>query len=197
VIKSVDILYLTAFSPPKFPKSVQESLLVPQLKFLRRKRPMSCMKSPIYPFSILTSTHRRESVENDRTLYKLIHTKLLTATLDRPSNMPGAKHKKSLEGRILEVASAAKIGKGETTVRKEEHNKVPKHIREGIRAKSKDRLQKRIEEVCLSALSSAWVFTVQSRQRTWAIIILLSSVFLRTRISLPSAQSENVGLEWG
>jgi len=111
------------------------------------------MKPPIYLFPILTSPHRRESVENDRTLYKLIHTKLLTATLDRPSDMAGAKHKKSLEGRILEVASAAKIGKGETTVRKEEHNKVPKHIREGIKAKRKDRVQKRIEEVCFATRS--------------------------------------------
>jgi hypothetical protein len=189
------MLYLTVFSPPRFLKSVQKSLRVPQPKYPRRKRPTNCMKSPVYILSILTSTRRRENVENDRTLYKLIHTKLLTATLDRPSDMPGAKHKKSLEGRILEVASAAKIGKGETTVRKEEHNKVPKHIREGIKAKRKDRVQKRIEEVSLSARSLSNILTVQSRQRTWAIIILLSSVFSRTRISLPSAQNENVGSE--
>jgi hypothetical protein len=188
------MLYLTVFSLPRFLKSVQESLLIPRLKYPRRKRPTNCMIYLIYLLSILTSTHRRENVENDRTLYKLIHTKLLTATLDRPSDMPGAKHKKSLEGRILEVASAAKIGKGETTVRKEEHNKVPKHIREGIKAKRKDRHEKRIEEVWFHSLISAWVLTIQSRQRTWEIIILLSNAFSRTRINLPSAQSENVGL---
>lgn len=87
-----------------------------------------------------------EDRQNDKTLFKLIHTKLLSASLDEHSNMSGAKRKKSIEGRVLELATAAKLGKGETTVRKQEHNKAPRHIREGIVDKRRERNQAKLEE---------------------------------------------------
>lgn len=61
--------------------------------------------------------------------------------------MPGAKRKKSIEGRVFELATAAKMGKGETTVRKQEHNKAPRRIREGIIDKRRERNQAKLEEV--------------------------------------------------
>jgi len=60
--------------------------------------------------------------------------------------MNGAKRKKSLEGRVLELATAAKLGKGETTIRKQEHSKAPKHIREGIASKRRERNQTKLED---------------------------------------------------
>ncbi|CAG8692630.1 10372_t:CDS:2, partial [Acaulospora colombiana] len=88
-----------------------------------------------------------ESMQNDRSLYKLIHTKLLSASLDGPSEGDGAKRKKSLEGRVLELSKNAKLGKGETDVRRAEHNKAPRHIREGIVAKQKEKREKQLQEV--------------------------------------------------
>lgn len=64
--------------------------------------------------------------------------------------MKGSKHKKSIEGRLLEIANAAQVGEGETSVRKEEHKKATRSIREGIKAKRKERIQQKIAEVvCL------------------------------------------------
>lgn len=91
--------------------------------------------------------------ENDHDLYKLIHTKLLSASLDEYSETSGAKRKKSLEGRVLELANAAKLGKGETTVRREEHNRAPKHIRNGIAEKRRERNKQKVEEVRLQSPS--------------------------------------------
>lgn len=87
--------------------------------------------------------------------------------------MKGAKHKKSLEGRVLEIASAAKIGKGEFTIRKEEHNKAPKHIREGIKAKRKERAQKQLEEVCWYDRVVRFRSDIGSRLKIWATTIPL------------------------
>ncbi|KAG8818798.1 hypothetical protein FRC17_010703 [Serendipita sp. 399] len=89
-----------------------------------------------------------ESMANDRSLYKLIHTRLLTTSLDDPLalDLKGSKKKKSLEGRVLEVANAAKLGKGETTVRKQEHAKVPRKIREGMEKRRKELKQMKLQE---------------------------------------------------
>ncbi|KAG8858585.1 hypothetical protein FRB91_009646 [Serendipita sp. 411] len=89
-----------------------------------------------------------ESMENDRTLYKLIHSKLLTTSLDDPLalDVRSSKKKKSLEGRVLEVANAAKIGKGEVNVRRKEHAKAPRRIREGIEKKKKEINHMKLQE---------------------------------------------------
>lgn len=87
----------------------------------------------------------RDSKHNDRTLFKLIHTKLLTSTSS--TDIPAAQRKKTFEGRVWEVAGAAKLGKGETAVRTAEHNKAPKRIRQGIQDKQAERDKKKLEEV--------------------------------------------------
>jgi hypothetical protein len=74
--------------------------------------------------------------------------------------MNGAKRKKSLEGRVLELASAAKLGKGETTIRKQEHSKAPKHIREGIVSKRRERNQTKLEEVSWSPILFTFVLKI-------------------------------------
>jgi len=70
--------------------------------------------------------------------------------------MTGAKRKKSLEGRILELATVAKLGKGEATVRKREHNKAPMQIRGGIISKRRERIRAKLEEVRRD-LIGAWL----------------------------------------
>jgi hypothetical protein len=107
---------------------------------------------PEFVLEVNIFTIHREAQKNDRTLFKLIHTKLLSASLDEHSDMNGAKRKKSLEGRVLELATAAKLGKGETTIRKQEHSKAPKHIREGIASKRRERNQTKLEDVSWSPI---------------------------------------------
>jgi len=52
-----------------------------------------------------------------------------------------------MAGRVLEAAGMVKLGEGEHDVRKDEHNKAAKRIREGIRKKQKQQGHKALEEV--------------------------------------------------
>jgi len=51
-----------------------------------------------------------------------------------------------MAGRVLEAAGMVKLGEGEHDVRKDEHNKAAKRIREGIRKKQKQQGHKALEE---------------------------------------------------
>lgn len=96
-----------------------------------------------------TWTHYSHSSasQNDKTLYKLIHTKLLSGSLDPSLDLSGAQRKKALAGRVLETAQYSKLGQGEKAVRTAEHNKASKNIRFGIMDKAKERNFKELEEV--------------------------------------------------
>jgi hypothetical protein len=65
----------------------------------------------------------------------MIHTKLLSGSLDPELNLSSAQRQKALAGRIEEVAGSSKLGRGEDAIRKSEHNRSSKHIRDGIRLK--------------------------------------------------------------
>jgi len=89
----------------------------------------------------------RTNAQNDALLHKLIHTKLLSGSLNQDLRLPPGKKLKALEGRILELTAVAKLGKGEKQVRDAERNKAAKHVREGIARKQKERQKQELEEV--------------------------------------------------
>jgi len=85
-------------------------------------------------------------MQNDALLHRLVHTKLLSGSLNPELNMTPAEQRKALAGRVLEVSGIEKLGKGERTVREQERNKAAKHIREGIAEKQKIRDKRRLDE---------------------------------------------------
>jgi len=80
-------------------------------------------------------------------LHKLVHTKLLSGSLNADLNLTGAQRRKALEGRVLELAGSAKLGKGEHIVRSGEHRRAAKRVREGLADKKQERQKKELEEV--------------------------------------------------
>ena len=101
---------------------------------------------------------RRTNAQNDALLHRLVHTQLLSGSLNPDLELTPAQRKKALAGRIMEAAGKVKLGKGEVAVRKAEHNRAAKHVRDGLFEKQKERQQKELEEVRL--LRSSDVFLV-------------------------------------
>ena len=102
--------------------------------------------SPLHPH--LINSPPSSNATNDHLLKKLIHTKLLSSSLDPSLNLTGAQRKKALEGRILELSSGAKLGKGEQEVREKERMRNIRRIRTGMKEKKDDTMKKELEEVC-------------------------------------------------
>ncbi len=91
--------------------------------------------------------YRRTNAQNDALLHRLVHTKLLSGSLNADLNMTPAHRKKALAGRVLELTGQAKLGKGEKSVREGERNKAAKRVREGMLEKQKERQKQQLEEV--------------------------------------------------
>ncbi|KAI9512166.1 hypothetical protein F5148DRAFT_1164425 [Russula earlei] len=83
---------------------------------------------------------------NDVLLHRLVHTQLLSGSLNPELGLTSAQRKKALEGRILELAGSSKLGQGEKTVRAQERNKASKPVREGMLKKQKQRREKLVQE---------------------------------------------------
>jgi hypothetical protein len=83
-----------------------------------------------------------------------------------------AHRRKALAGRVLELSGAAKLGKGEKSVRDKERNKASKRVREGIIEKQKERDKQDLEEVSLNRLSAtnSQPNSHCFRQKIWATI---------------------------
>src|SRR5882762_7039230 len=79
-----------------------------------------------------TNTDYRSNAQNDALLHRLVHTKLLSGSLNPDVNVTPAQRKKALAGRVLELAGQAKLGQGEKAVRSKERNHAAKRVREGI-----------------------------------------------------------------
>ncbi|TBU40465.1 hypothetical protein BD309DRAFT_927106 [Dichomitus squalens] len=86
------------------------------------------------------------NAQNDALLHRLVHTQLLSGSLNPDLNLTPAQRKKALAGRVMEAAGKAKLGKGEAAVRQKEHNRAAKHVRDGLTEKKKERQQKELEE---------------------------------------------------
>jgi hypothetical protein len=103
------------------------------------------------------------NAQNDALLHRLLHTKLLSGSLNPELNLTHAQREKALSGRVLEVAGKTKFGKGEVAVRAAERNKASKQVREGLLRKKTEREKQQLEEVCF--LSSHKLFV------SWIMIV--------------------------
>ncbi len=90
----------------------------------------------------------RTNAQNDALLHRLVHTQLLSGSLNPELNLTPAQRKKALAGRIMEAAGKVRLGKGEASVRQKEHDRAAKHVRDGLAEKKKERQWKELEEVC-------------------------------------------------
>ncbi len=89
----------------------------------------------------------RSNAQNDAILHRLVHTKLLSGSLNADLDMKPAQRKKALAGRVLELAGSASLGKGEKSVRQAERNKHAKRVRTGLVDKEHERQKAQLEEV--------------------------------------------------
>ncbi|KDQ07477.1 hypothetical protein BOTBODRAFT_38780 [Botryobasidium botryosum FD-172 SS1] len=88
----------------------------------------------------------RSNFKNDAELHKLLHTKLLSGSLNPDLGLTSAQRRKALEGRVLELASGTRLGRGESVVRQSEKNKASKRVRDGLNAKKVEREKKELDE---------------------------------------------------
>ncbi|KAI0829415.1 hypothetical protein BC628DRAFT_1480646 [Trametes gibbosa] len=86
------------------------------------------------------------NAQNDALLHRLVHTQLLSGSLNPGLGLKPAQRRKALEGRVLEAAGKAKLGKGEAIVRHAERNRAAKRVRDGLLDKQKERHEKKLEE---------------------------------------------------
>ncbi|KAH8118450.1 hypothetical protein DFH11DRAFT_673274 [Phellopilus nigrolimitatus] len=93
-----------------------------------------------------TYEEERTNLQNDALLHKLVHTQLLSGSLNSDLDMTPAQRRKALEGRVLELAAGAKLGKGESSVRQEERKKASKNVRMGLERKVEEKKGKALEE---------------------------------------------------
>jgi hypothetical protein len=89
----------------------------------------------------------RTNAQNDALLHKLVHTQLLSGSLNADLNLTPAQRRKALEGRVMELAGDSSLGKGEKLIREAERNKMSKRVREGMIFKQKERDAKTLQEV--------------------------------------------------
>ena len=75
------------------------------------------------------------NLKNDVLLQRMIHTQLLSGDPEFDSELSFSRKRNALAGRVEEVSGCSKIGKGEGFVRKLEHDRSSKHIRDGIKTK--------------------------------------------------------------
>lgn len=87
------------------------------------------------------------NAQNDALLHRLVHTKILSGSLNPELELTPAHRRKALAGRVLELSGGAKLGKGEKSVREKERNKAAKRVREGIVEKQKEKGKQELEEV--------------------------------------------------
>ncbi|KAI6151996.1 hypothetical protein BKA82DRAFT_4105789 [Pisolithus tinctorius] len=107
------------------------------------------MKRDVSPPEEASGEHsedERTNAQNDALLYRLLHTKLLSGSLRDELGLSHAQKEKALSGRVLELSGQCKLGKGESLVRGEEHNKASKRVRDGLLRKREDRSRKQLEE---------------------------------------------------
>ncbi|KAG6837558.1 hypothetical protein H0H93_007739 [Arthromyces matolae] len=88
----------------------------------------------------------RTNAQNDAMLHRLVHTQLLSGSLNPELDMTPAQRRKALAGRVLELSGSAKLGKGEKSVRDKEHNKASKRVRDGLKEKQQERARQRLEQ---------------------------------------------------
>jgi hypothetical protein len=142
--------------------------MLPTMKMMNCERWRCCT----YPSTRLTLTST--NAQNDALLHRLVHTQLLSGSLNSELGLTSAQRKKAMEGRVLELAGNSKLGLGEKIVRAQERDKASKRVREGLLEKQKQRREKMIQEVIVPVRFTAFPLMELYRPRTWVIITQLS-----------------------
>jgi hypothetical protein len=133
-----------------------------------KTRNCECWRCYTYSQTQLTSTST--NAQNDALLHRLVHTQLLSGSLNSEIGLTSAQRKKAMEGRVLELAGNSKLGQGEKMVRAQERDKASKRVREGLLEKQKQRREKLIQEVTAPTPFHDFLLTELCRPRTWVII---------------------------
>ncbi|KAF8138572.1 hypothetical protein EV363DRAFT_1153780 [Boletus edulis] len=92
------------------------------------------------------SDDERTNAQNDALLHRLVHTRLLSGSLNPDLDLNHAQRGRALAGRVLELAGAAKLGKGEGVFRQQQRNKAAKHVRDGLSRKEREQDKKALDE---------------------------------------------------
>lgn len=108
---------------------------------------MNCERWRCCTYSSTRLTLTSTNAQNDALLHRLVHTQLLSGSLNPELGLTSAQRKKAMEGRILELSGSSKLGQGEKVVRAQERDKASKRVREGILEKQKQRREKLVQEV--------------------------------------------------
>ena len=106
------------------------------------------MTLPILPS--IDELHARTLHQNDALLHKLVHTKLLSGSLNHDTDLKPAERRRALEGRVMEAAGHANLGKGQSLLGQAERSKASKKVRVGLERKKHEREKKDLEEVGLA-----------------------------------------------
>ena len=114
-------------------------------------------------------------------LHRLVHTQLLSGSLNPELGLTSAQRKKALEGRIMELSGNSKLGQGEKTVRAQERDKASKRVREGMLEKQKQRREKLVQEVTALIHLIDFLLMEVHRPKTWVTIIQPSKSSSRIR----------------
>jgi hypothetical protein len=108
---------------------------------------MNCERCWFFCHSPTQLTWTSTNAQNDALLHRLVHTQLLSGSLNPELDLTSAQRKKAMEGRILELSGSSKLGRGEKVVRAQERDKASKRVREGLLEKQKQRREKMVQEV--------------------------------------------------
>jgi hypothetical protein len=135
---------------------------------------MNCERWRCCTYSSTRLTLTSTNAQNDALLHRLVHTQLLSGSLNPELGLTSAQRKKAMEGRILELAGNSKLGQGEKVVRAQERDKASKRVRGGLLDKQKQRREKMIQEVTVPVRFTASLLMELYRPRTWVIITHLS-----------------------
>src|SRR6267154_4850909 len=143
-------------------------------RMLLTMKMMNCERWQYCTYSSTRLTLTSTNAQNDALLHRLVHTQLLSGSLNPELGLTSAQRKKAMEGRILELAGNSKLGQGEKVVRTQERDKASKRVREGLLEKQKQRREKMIQEVTVPVRFTASLLMELYRPRTWVIITQLS-----------------------
>ena len=149
-----------------------------------------------YPPTWLTLTST--NAQNDALLHRLVHTQLLSGSLNPELGLTSAQRKKAMEGRVLELAGSSKLGQGEKVVRAQERDKASKRVREGLVEKQKQRREKMIQEVRVPVRFTASFLTELElyRPKTWVITTQLSKRSFRIHYKRALNVTAREGCGW-
>ena len=143
-------------------------------RMLLTMKMMNCERWRCCTYSSTRLTLTSTNAQNDALLHRLVHTQLLSGSLNPELRLTSAQRKKAMEGRFLELAGNSKLGQGEKVVRAQERDKASKRVREGLLEKQKQRRQKMIQEVTVPVRFTASLLMELYRPRIWVIITQLS-----------------------